>query len=122
MTMARQAVSGILLHARPDIEPGSSISGSESDPTTWSLRGFHQGTDRVEDPAELSVILSFESVHLPGQFLVGYEHPPHPDKRPHDGNIDLHCSMTLKDTGKHRNALLGESVGEEFPMLSSAGL
>jgi len=53
---------------------------------------------------------------------VGYEHPPHPDKRPHDGNIDLYCSMTLKDAGKHCNALLGEGVGKEFPILSATWL
>jgi hypothetical protein len=93
--------------------------GSESDTLTWSLGRFHHGSDRVKDHAELGVILSFESSHLSGQFLVGYEHSPHPDKRSHDGNIDLYCSMTLKDAGKHCNALLGEGVGKEFPILSA---
>jgi hypothetical protein len=41
---------------------------------------------------------------------------------PDDGNIDLYCSMTLKDGGKHCNALLGKGVGKEFPILSATWL
>jgi len=60
------------------------------------LGRFHQGADRVKEHAKLGVILSFESSQLSGQFLVGYEHPPHPDKRPHYGDVYLYSPMAAQ--------------------------
>ncbi|MEK6779921.1 MAG: hypothetical protein AABY80_09660 [Candidatus Deferrimicrobiota bacterium] len=49
------------------------------DPPPWRLGRFHQGTDRVEDHAELCVILSFKSVHpiiLRSQIATSENRPP----------------------------------------------
>lgn len=98
--------------SRPDIEQGFYGKGSESDPALWGLWRFHQGPDCVEYPAELGVIPSFKSIHFAGQFLVGYEHPPHPDKRPHYRDIYLNRARAIENPGEHSDTLLGENVGK----------
>ena len=64
---------------------------------------------------DLAVHLGEEGVPLAGQFLVGYEHLPHPDKRPHNGDIHLYGLLAVQDTGKHCDALLSENVGQVSP-------
>lgn len=99
-----------IVNWRPKFIPGLSGEGSKSDPPLWGFRWLHQGADRVEDHAELFVILLFERIKLAGKFLVGYKHPPDPDKRPHDGNIHLNRLLAFQNAGKHGDTLLGKNV------------
>src|SRR3990172_7169229 len=107
----------------PDTLPSRLLSGngSESDPSSRRRWRFHQGADRVEDHAKLGVVFPFESVYLAGQFLVGYKHPPHPDKSTYDGDIHLDSPLAVQDAGEHCDTLLGECIGH-LPPPAPSGL
>lgn len=71
----------------------------------------------------LYIILFLQAIQLAGQvFVGGGNHLPKADKGPHDENVDGDRPTAIEDAGKHRDTLLGEGVGQVFPVPSAPRL
>jgi len=74
--------------------------------------------DGVEDDAELAVVFFLHFPDLLGEVAVGIHEAAELDEGAHDGDVHLDGPLGPQHAGKHGHALLGEGVGEVFPMLA----
>jgi hypothetical protein len=70
------------------------------------LRRRHKLADRVEYNLELSVVFPFQVGQFSSQLCVRCEHLTQPNKGAHNLNINLHCPLAAKHTGKHGDSVL----------------
>jgi hypothetical protein len=75
--------------------------------------------DGIEDDGELLVVFALDGLDLFGEIAIGIHEPAELDEGAHDGDVHLDGPLGTKDAGEHGDALLGEGVGEEFPVLAT---
>ena len=77
--------------------------------------GFEQGTD--------CGIVTFDALFkvgkLAGEFLMEGQRFAEPDKRAHDGDVDLNRCFAAQDAGEHGHPLFSKGVRQVFEMLAA---
>ncbi len=104
------------LEQKSGVEVGTRLAlgvGAESNTSArWLTGWFHELADGIKDHPELGIVFLLQSVEFLAQVLVGGEHLTELHEGPHDGDVDLNCTVAAEDAGGHSHTLLGKSVGD----------
>ena len=103
----------------PVLELALSGNGSESDTPARRLRRFHQRADRVEDHAELGVILPFKHVQALCEATVRSQCFAHSNKRTDDVNTGFDGPFGIEDRSRHDGTVLREGEREGSRMFQA---
>src|SRR5439155_4259577 len=87
------------------------VGGAEADAAGRRRDGRHELADGVEDHFELRVVLSLQTIELPGKVFVRSQQAAQPNERSHDFDVHLHGTPAPQDAREHRDTFLGASVG-----------
>ena len=83
----------------------------ESDAAWFGFRFRHEFTNGFEDDTKLAIVLLLQLIEAPGKPLVRGDHRSKLNKRSHNGDIHLNCSLASQYAGEHRDTLLGKRIG-----------
>ena len=88
------------------------LADQKTDPSALRRRRRHEFPDRVKNNFKLLIVLVFDGVEPARQFFVRREELPQAHKGSHNFDIDLYGTLAPENTGQHRHALFGESIGK----------
>jgi hypothetical protein len=72
--------------------------------------GFKHLAEGGENGVKFGVVTLFHFSDLAAQVLVSGEHGAKLKEGAHDGDVDLHSAITMKNAGKHGDAMFSECV------------